>query len=70
MKKTKFFVIALLCQYLFIQSALSQSQTPEDRFLEVVSDLDLTLVQQSTGIFYDQVPGYVPFHVFMEFLRS
>jgi hypothetical protein len=64
MKKTKFFLLALLCHFLFIQSALAQSQTPEDRFLEVVSDLDLTSVQQSTGIFYDQVPGYVPFSIF------
>jgi hypothetical protein len=70
MKKTKFFLLALLCQYLFIQSALSQTQTPEDRFIEVVSDLDMTSVQQSTGVFYDQIPGYVPFPIFMEIFRS
>ena len=64
MRKMTFFVLALLCHFMSLQVAHAQSTTPEYRFIEAMSDLDMAPIQQSTGIFYDRVPGYIPLYAF------
>lgn len=59
-----FFVLALLCHFVSLQLAHAQSTTPEDRFEEAMSALDMIPIQNSTGIFYDRVPSYLPLYVF------
>lgn len=56
MKKLTFFVLALLCHFM---THAQSDPSIEEQVLTMMSDIDVSEIQQRTGIFYDQVPAYM-----------